>query len=107
MLEKTMKPTFLLFGDFYIMDVKYDTHTGLASEVLICEPHNFLPGSTFWVNREAVISLIEDGYRLELFPPEDLEAPRRWFVRVVRIGDANYLRADHEQIPEDLLTHGC
>jgi hypothetical protein len=106
MLEKTMKPTFLLFGDFYIMDVKYDAQTGLANELLICEPRNFLPGSSFWVNRADIIGLIEDGYHLELFPPEDLNTPRRWFVRVVNVGGKNYLRADREEIPADLLTHG-
>ncbi len=108
MLTKTMKPAILLFGDFYIMDVRYDKQTGLASELLICEPRNFLPGSTFWVNRDAVISLIDDGYHLELFPPENMTVLRRWFVQVVNVEGKDYLRADRECIPEDFLKRtGC
>lgn len=108
MLTTTTKSAIMLFGDFYLMDVKYDAQTGLASELLICEPRNFLPGSHFWVSREAVISLIEDGYHLELFPPENQTVLQRWFVRVVNVGGKNYLRADREAIPEDHLTFtGC
>jgi hypothetical protein len=102
--SNAMKHTHLLFGDFYIVDVKYDLETGLASELLICEPRNFHPGIMFWAKREDVISLIEDGYHLELFPPDERPVDKRWFVKVIEIGGKKYMRIDRVAIAADGLT---
>ncbi len=102
--SKPIKHAIMLFGDFYLVDVKYDEQTGLASDLLICEPRNFQPGATFWANREAVISLIEDGYHVELLPPDGPMSMKRWFVRVVELAGKKYLRLDRELIASDKLA---
>ncbi len=92
----------MLFGDFYILEVKYDTATGLVKDVRISGTDGARPICPFWTVREKIIELIEDGYYVEILPPDCDAISKREIVRVVNIGGHKYLRMDGKRVPEDL-----
>jgi len=94
----------VLLGDFYIVDVKYGTEDELVKELKICEPFRFRPGASFWVSRDQVISLIEDGYFVELLPPDDPLIFRRWIIKLVEVDGKKYLRSDGSPVAADWLN---
>ncbi len=92
-----------MLGDFYIIEIKYGVEEEQVSELKICEPFRFRPGASFWVSREQVISLIEDGYFVELLPPEDPLAFKRWIIKIVEVEGRKYLRIDGLPVAGDWL----
>ncbi len=94
----------MLFGDFYILDVKYDPATGLAKDVRISGTDGARPTCPFWTVREKVIELIEDGYFVEMLPPDCDAISKRVIVKVVDIAGKKYLRMDGKPVAADLLA---
>ncbi len=94
----------MLFGDFYILDVRYDPATGLAKDVRISGTDGARPICPFWTVREKVIDLIEDGYYVEMLPPDCDAVSKRVIVRVVNINGTKYLRMDDIRAPTDMLA---
>ncbi len=94
----------MLPGDFYIVDVKYDPETELAREIKVSEPFNFRPGPAFWVDREQVIGMIEDGFLVESLPPVFRMLLKRLLIKVVEVNGKKYLRADGAPIPADFIA---
>ncbi len=94
----------MLPGDFYIVDVRYDPETELARELKVSEPFNFRPGPAFWVDREQVIGMIEDGFLVEFLPPAFRMLLKRLLIKVVEVNGKKYLRADSARIPADFIV---
>ncbi len=94
----------MLSGDFYILDVKYDPETSLAKELKVSETYGLLPGPSFWINREQVIGMIEDGFLVEALPDVFRMLLKRLLVNVVEVNGKKYLRADDSHIPTDFIA---
>ncbi len=94
----------MLFGDFYILDVKYDPSTGLAKDVRISGTDGARPTCPFWTIREKVIELIEDGYYVEMLPSDCDAVSKRVIVKVVNINGTKYLRMDGKRAAADMLA---
>ncbi len=92
----------MLFGDFYILEVKYDPKTGLAKDMRISGTDGSRPTCPFWTIREKIIELIEDGYFVEMLPPDCDAISKRVIVKVVDIAGNKYLRMDEKKLAADM-----
>ncbi len=94
----------MLFGDFGIVSFEYDAEKEQAVRLYVWDICGVKLNAPYWVKREQVIGLVEDGFIVVPLHVGQKEVVSRQRLHVVLVDGVKYLRLDRKQVAKDWIT---
>ncbi len=94
----------MLFGDFGIVSFEYDAEKKQAVRLYIWDICGVKLNAPYWLKREQVIGLVEDGFLVVPLKGERKGVALRQWLHVVLVNGVRFLRLDRKLIAEDWIA---
>ncbi len=88
----------MLFGDFGIVSFEYDAEKKQAVRLYIWDICGLKLNAPYWLKREQVIGLVEDGFLVVPLKGERKGVALRQWLHVVLVNGVKFLRLDRKRI---------